>query len=117
MIEAHNDYILSIKFSLNTKYLVTSSADTTIKTFLINMDSTNLIPDKTLYGHFQWIWDVEILADSKHLLSISSDGFLKCWRLSDGTFIKDNTEKKRADSEAKRDIGKNLRFVAMALKS
>lgn len=117
MIEAHNDYILAVKFSLNTKYLVTASADTTIKTFLIDMSSTNLIPDKTLYGHFQWVWDIEILADSRHFLSVSTDGFLKCWRLTDGTFIKDNTEKKRSDNDVRRDVGKNVRFVALALKS
>jgi WD40 repeat protein len=106
-----------MKFSLDSKYLVTASADTTIKTFAIDQESMALTVDKTLYGHSHWVWDIQILADSRHLLSVSSDGYLKCWRLSDGSFIKDNTEKKN-DADSKRDgTAKIFRFVAITVKS
>jgi WD40 repeat protein len=106
-----------MKFSLDSKYLITSSADTTIKTFTIDPETMSFHPDKTLYGHSNWVWDLQILADSKHLLSVSSDGYLKCWRLSDGTFIKDNTEKK-VDVDQKKEGGPRIyRFVAIAVKS
>lgn len=104
-----------MKFSLDTKYLVTASADTTLKTFLIHSDE-QLTLDKTFYGHSQWVWDLELLADSSHVLSVSSDGFLKCWRLSDGTLMKDTWYQRTNDKNPK-NIGKKSKFVALALRS
>lgn len=113
---AHCDYILSIKFSLDSKYLVTASADTTLKTFLVKGDKMDLTPDKTFYGHSQWVWDVVVLPDSNHLLSISSDGFLKCWRLSDGVLLKDNCYTKNSE-KAQKSSNKKIKFVSITLKS
>lgn len=114
-LTAHSDLILALKFSLDAKYLVTASADTTLKAFTIK-NKADLVPDKTFYGHSQWVWDLELLADSNHVLSVSSDGFLKCWRLSDGQLLKDSSFTKNVERGPKM-YTKKAKFVAVALRS
>ena len=115
-LSAHSDLILAIKFTLSVNYLVTASADTTLKSFIVKIETMDLVPDKTFYGHSMWVWDIETLPDSKYLLSVSSDGYLKCWRLSDGFLVKDNAFIKN-DDKVNRSLQQNSKFVALALKT
>lgn len=109
----HDDYILNVRISNDKKYLITSSADKTIKVFEL-MDKNVIKEDKTLFGHTKWVWDIDALSDSKHLLSVSTDGFLKCWRIDNGCLVKEYYNAYRVSSDGKKHLKKG--FVAVAVK-
>ena len=93
----HDDYILNVRISKDKKYLVSSSADKTVKVFSIN--DSKIEEKHTLYGHTKWVWDIAFLSDSIHLLSVSTDGFLKLWNIEKGKSVKQFSNKiKKIDS-------------------
>ncbi len=63
------------------------SADKTIK--VLKIKDSKFWQEHVLYGHTEWVWDIDILNSNKHLLSVSTDGSLKVWDLDKGVKIKE----------------------------
>ena len=79
---AHNSYVLKCKFSPNSKYLATSSADQTTRIW--RLEDFSLVQELK-HEHQQWVWDVAFSADSKMIFTASSDGIVKLWNIENGT--------------------------------
>jgi len=77
-IVAHQRYGLKCKFSPDSKFLVTTSADQTAKLW----DTTNqeFISELTVEGQ-RWVWDVAFSADSQYMFTASSDGVARLWSI------------------------------------
>ena len=87
-IQAHDDYILKIELSSNTKYLATCSADRKIKLFkVIEGEKLEFSEDKVLKGHFKWVWDCHFSCDSAYLISCSTDSTVKLWDVEKGELV------------------------------
>eukprot|EP01080_Neovahlkampfia_damariscottae_P003037 gene3037-5047_t len=81
--EAHSNYILKCLISPNLQYIVTTSADYTIRVW----DFEGKLK-KELKEHKRWVWDAAFSSDSAYLVSCSSDGTAKLWDISKGDSIK-----------------------------
>ncbi|EGR31442.1 WD40 repeat protein [Ichthyophthirius multifiliis] len=81
------------KIKNKKRQLVTCSADKTIKLWSLNEQSKKFEFKTTLYGHSKWVWDVAYGCDSSYLLSGSSDGIAKLWRLEEKVQTCDKTFK------------------------
>lgn len=75
--QAHNTYLLKCVLSPSLKYLVTTSADRSIRVW----DVQTWTKAGTLNGHQRWVWDAVFSADSCYLISASSDSTAKLWDL------------------------------------
>lgn len=77
-IMAHSKFALRCKFSPDSNYLLTTSADSTAKLWHTS--------DFSLFREFKidtqrWIWDAAFTVDSKHLFTASSDGLARLWNV------------------------------------
>lgn len=73
----HTDFIYSVAFSPNGKYIATASGDRTIK--LIEAASGKEI--SVAKGHSDQVWYVAFTPDNKRLLSGSFDGTIRIWNI------------------------------------
>jgi len=77
-INAHKKYGLKCKFSPDSKFLVTTSADHTAK--LWDTSNQEYISEMTVEGQ-RWVWDVAFSADSQYMFTASSDGVARLWSI------------------------------------
>jgi len=84
-INAHRKYGLKCKFSPDSKFLVTTSADHTAK--LWNTEDNAYIKELTVDGQ-RWVWDVAFSADSQYMFTASSDGVARLWSVFDNPEVK-----------------------------
>ena len=73
----HKDYVCSVAFSPNGKYLASGSWDTTVK--LWSVESQKKVT--TLQGHSESVHSVAFSPDGKYLASSSEDSTVKLWGL------------------------------------
>ncbi|MEO0223796.1 MAG: hypothetical protein ABIL76_01725, partial [candidate division WOR-3 bacterium] len=91
-LEVHSDYVVSVSFSPNGKYLASGSEDGTIKIW--EVESWKLI--KTLTGHSNSVLSVSFSPDGKFLASGSYDKTIKIWEV--GTWKETKTLKGHSNS-------------------
>ncbi|KAI9470051.1 MAG: WD40-repeat-containing domain protein [Benjaminiella poitrasii] len=83
--QAHNNYILRVMLSPDTKLLATCSADNTAKIWNVEKNFELFL---TLQGHQRWVWDCAFSADSAYLVTASSDHVSRLWELQNGETIR-----------------------------
>jgi len=82
--KGHTDYVNSVAYSIDNKYLVTGSNDKTAIIWDVNTGKVK----RVLKGH-QWkVNSVDISADSKYVTTASNDGTVKFWNMESGELIK-----------------------------
>lgn len=69
-------YVLRVKFSPNSKYLVTTSSEASAKIW--EVPSFECIKELRK-PNSQWVWDAAFSMDSKYLFTASSDGVARLW--------------------------------------
>lgn len=74
--------------------MATCSADRTVKVFNIAEDK-GLSHKHTMYGHTKWVWDCKFISDSVHLISVSTDAYLKIWNCEQGKMVKRSCQHKK----------------------
>jgi len=84
-ISSHKKYGLKCKFSPDSKFLVTTSADHTAK--LWNTDDNTHIKELTVEGQ-RWVWDIQFSADSQYMFTASSDGVARLWSVFENPEVK-----------------------------
>eukprot|EP00088_Acartia_fossae_P015169 TRINITY_DN1826_c0_g1_i1.p1 TRINITY_DN1826_c0_g1~~TRINITY_DN1826_c0_g1_i1.p1 ORF type:complete len:350 (+),score=44.03 TRINITY_DN1826_c0_g1_i1:50-1099(+) len=85
-IPAHQSYGLSCKFSPDSSLLATTSADMSANIYRIShFDNSQISPTQHLTSqNLKWVWDCAFTADSKYLITGSSDGVARLWNLETG---------------------------------
>ena len=83
LINAHTKLVLSLKMANNSKF-ISSSADSLIKIWCLNTTSCL----RTLYGHSQYVYCLELMNDGITLLSGSEDKTIKVWNIETGICLK-----------------------------
>ena len=81
-IRAHNEYLLRIAISPNTKYFATAAADNTAK--LWSVDKGDLIQTFQPSDAREWTWDIKFFPDSTKIAVASSDGACRIWDMGSG---------------------------------
>ncbi|XP_063725375.1 target of rapamycin complex subunit LST8-like [Symsagittifera roscoffensis] len=88
--QAHDNYGLKCCFSEDSTLLATCSADgsarvwtTTDFNLLFTLSEDTSSGNGSSSGN--WYWDCAFTRDSLHLLTVSSDGRIRCWNLSNGS--------------------------------
>lgn len=82
-LTSHTWPVLSIAISSDNQFLVSGSADYTIKIW--ELQTSRLIA--TLRGHSEPVYAVAMSPDNQHIVSGSSDNTIKIWELSTGELI------------------------------
>lgn len=77
-IQAHKKYGLRCKFSPDSNYLLTTSADSTAK--LWNTTDFSLYRELKIDTN-RWIWDAAFTSDSQYLFTASSDAMARLWKV------------------------------------
>lgn len=75
--EGHDDYVTFASFSPDSRYIVSSSADNTIK--LWDTESAECL--KTFYGHDGYVRTVVFSPNGKYFVSASDDKTVKLWNI------------------------------------
>jgi len=108
-IPAHKRYGLCCKFSPDSSLLATTSADHTCKilrTEDFNLPDISPVQELTCQNQ-KWVWDCAFTADSKYIVTASSDGTARLWNIDSGTIKKEyQAHQKAITSVAFRDISK-----------
>ncbi|XP_060080039.1 uncharacterized protein LOC132559438 [Ylistrum balloti] len=79
----HANAVTALALSQDQKFLVSASADKTLKVW--DMDREQL--SRTLTGHLDEVWCTAISQDGEIVVSGSRDGSIRLWRLEDETEI------------------------------
>ena len=79
-------YGLCCRFSPDSNYMVTSSADSKIKIW--RTEDFSLVMELKC-ADLRWVWDLDFTADSQYLLSASSDCIARLWSLKTGELKKE----------------------------
>ena len=74
----HTKYILSVSFSTNENYFLSTSADNTIKIWKKSNDNLYRII-QTLKDHTDEVWSAVFSPDNKYIISGSKDTTIKVW--------------------------------------
>ena len=80
---AHSREVKAVTLSQDSKYLVSASADNTMKIW----DMATEKPIQTLSGHTDEVWCSAISADNEIIVSGSRDGTIRLWRCKNGSEI------------------------------
>jgi GTP-binding protein EngB required for normal cell division len=83
-LEGHSNWVLSVSFSPNGKFLASGSKDETIKIWEVG--SWKLI--KTLEGHSDSVYSVSFSPDGRYLASGSDDNTINIWEVGSWKLIK-----------------------------
>ncbi len=75
----HEDAILSVRFSPDDRYLLTSGYDHTARLW----DLATGREIQTLHGHTWWVWSAEFSPDGKQIVTAGQDGKAIVWQRSD----------------------------------
>ncbi|XP_052814372.1 uncharacterized protein LOC128241470 isoform X5 [Mya arenaria] len=78
---AHTREVKSVTLSDDGRYLVSGSADGTLKVWDMNTER----PIHTLQGHTDEVWCTAISSDNEIAVSGSADGTIRLWRVKNGT--------------------------------
>lgn len=86
-ISAHKSYGLACKFSPDSSLLATTSADKSANIYRISDfdNQSDVTPSQHLSSpNLKWVWDCAFTADSKYLITGSSDSVARLWNLETG---------------------------------
>ncbi|KAL5278965.1 MLST8 family protein [Megaselia abdita] len=86
MIAAHVRYALRVKFSPNSKFMVTTSFDGTAKIW--EVPKFELVKELKK-PNSQWVWDAAFSLDSKYLFTASSDGLCRLWNWKSQSIVRE----------------------------
>ena len=79
-LEGHRNYVCSVVFSPDGKWIVSGSGDYTIKIW--NVETGECV--RTLKGHTDWICSVTFSPDGKWIVFGSGKGTIKIWNVETG---------------------------------
>ncbi|XZE53644.1 c-type cytochrome domain-containing protein [Planctomycetaceae bacterium SH139] len=85
LIEVHSDWVHSIAWSPDGKWLVSASRDKTSKVFIAETGELTL----TFNGHQQNVTDAVFAADNQHVISGGDDQRLRIWNIKNGKQLKE----------------------------
>jgi WD40 repeat protein len=85
-LSGHQGEVRGVTFSRDSKYLITTSADKTVK--LWRQDGALL---RTFNGHLGEVWGVDISRDEKFIATASWDKTVKLWQMN-GTLLRTFTQ-------------------------
>lgn len=80
----HSQYVTSVAFSPDGKYIVSGSYDTTIK--LWDRKTGRMV--RNFLGHTDWVASVAFTPDGKQILSSSADKSIRLWDQNTGRLIR-----------------------------
>jgi WD40 repeat protein len=86
VIEDHADWVNSVAWSADGKWLVTASRDKTAKLFDANSGSLRL----TFSGHGRTVTRAHFLPGDQEVISGSDDGKLRIWKTADGKQVSEH---------------------------
>ena len=78
--DGHEDAVLSVTFSPDGKWLLSSSYDNTAR--LWDVESGELL--RTFAGHDWWVWSASFSRDAKRIVTASHDGTAMVWATDTG---------------------------------
>jgi target of rapamycin complex subunit LST8 len=82
-LDAHKKYALRCRFSPDSNYLVTTSADSTARIY--KTENFTLHRELKVDINNRWIWDAIFSNDSKYLFTASSDCIARLWKIETRT--------------------------------
>jgi uncharacterized protein YjiK len=83
-LTGHTSFVFAIAFSVDGKYLVSGSDDTTLKVW--NWQTGKVV--RTLSSHTDWVNAIAFSDDGKYLVSGSRDSTLKIWNWQTGVEVR-----------------------------
>ena len=83
VFQGHSDFIWSLAFSADGRFLISGSFDRTIKLWDINTSECL----HTFEGHSDWVLSVSVSSDGRLIASGSKDRTMKLWETSTGNCI------------------------------
>ncbi|KAG1700940.1 Target of rapamycin complex subunit lst8 [Nymphon striatum] len=81
-LEAHSKYGLKCKFSPDSSFLATTSADNSAKIW--RMSDFSLVKELKNTNLQRWVWDIAFSSDSQYAITASSDAIVKLWHIDSG---------------------------------
>ncbi|KAF5831269.1 WD-40 repeat-containing protein [Dunaliella salina] len=77
-LEGHSDAVSSVVFSADGAYVLSGSADETIRVW----DTNTKTCKRTMTGHKDWVWCVVLTPDGAYAVSGSSDKTIRLWTIA-----------------------------------
>ena len=90
-LKGHTGAVRSVRFSKDTKHLITGSDDKTAKIWTLPKRKFEC----SLIGHTNWVRSAEFNPDHTHAVTGSDDKFIKIWRIKEEENNKDNLKETR----------------------
>ncbi|GAB6020253.1 hypothetical protein CHUAL_002971 [Chamberlinius hualienensis] len=91
--QAHERYGLKCKFSPDSRYLATTSADTTAKIW--NVEDMSLVTVLQTKNQ-RWVWDIAFSNNSLYVITASSDHVARLWSIEQGEVIREYSGHQKA---------------------
>ncbi|RFN54426.1 wd40 repeat-like protein [Fusarium flagelliforme] len=82
-LKGHNDSILSVAFSPDTRLIASSSYDGTVRLWNVNTGECT----QTLEGHVRFATSMAFSTDSKRLATSSWEEFIRLWDIDNGIYL------------------------------
>ncbi|KAJ6487419.1 WD40-repeat-containing domain protein [Mycena vitilis] len=89
VLEGHTDYVCSVAYSADGKYIVSGSCDSTIRIWDAESGEQLGAP---LEGHTDYVWSVAFSPNGKHIVSGSDDKSVRIWDAERGEQLGDALE-------------------------